>query len=309
MQRKGGRRGGEPDVEAALDELHTTPPPDFVSRRKELAAAVEAAGRAEDARRIRAARRPTLAAWAANLLLRSRPEESRQFLELGQALREAYRTLDATGLKELSAQRQHVVSVLSRQAAQLAREAGHRLSDTVQHDVESTLLAVLTDAEAAAQWETGRLHGALTPPTAFPSGTAPPAATSPTPAERAAPSRRARPRAEDELAERRRERQARLDRAREAAEAAEQQVRDRRREQSDADASVRQADDRHDRARQRVSAAEQQLGQARADLEQAELERQRAEERRRTAADALARAEQDARRAAREVDRLAARVG
>jgi hypothetical protein len=37
----------------------------------------------------RAARRPTLAAWAANLLLRSRPEESAKLLELGRALREA----------------------------------------------------------------------------------------------------------------------------------------------------------------------------------------------------------------------------
>ncbi|MER6925067.1 hypothetical protein ABT314_40160, partial [Streptomyces spiralis] len=117
MGRKGGRRGGPQDVEAVLDELHTTPPADFVARREELAAALKADGRTEDARRIHGARRPTLAAWAANLLLRSRPEESRQFLELGEALREAYRTLDAAGLKELSAQRRQVVSGLSRQAA------------------------------------------------------------------------------------------------------------------------------------------------------------------------------------------------
>ncbi|NEC27281.1 hypothetical protein G3I20_12090, partial [Streptomyces sp. SID8111] len=107
-------------------------------------------------KRLRAARRPPLAAWAANLLRRSRPEEAERFLELGQALREAYTGLDAGGMKELSAQRRRLVGQLSRQAAGLAREAGHPLSDAVQRDVETTLDAVLTDPEAADAWATGR---------------------------------------------------------------------------------------------------------------------------------------------------------
>ncbi|NEB19294.1 hypothetical protein G3I46_22785, partial [Streptomyces coelicoflavus] len=157
MQRKGGRRGatGGRDAEAeaverVLDELYGTPPSAFVARREERAAAARTDGRKEDARRIHAARRPTLAAWAANLLARSRPEETRRFLELGQALREAHRTLDAAGLKELSAQRRRIVAALSRQAAQLAGEAGQRLSQAAQREVESTLRAVLADPDAAA---------------------------------------------------------------------------------------------------------------------------------------------------------------
>ncbi|MGW5201338.1 hypothetical protein [Streptomyces spiralis] len=219
VRRKGGRRGRTQDVEAALDELYITPPADFVARREELAAALKADGRPEDARRIHGARRPTLAAWAANLLLRSRPEESRQFLELGEALREAYRTLDAEALRELSAQRRQVVSGLSRQAAQLASDSGHRLSDAVRQDVESTLLAVLSDPEAAEQWATGRLHSALTPPSVFPADGGEPGAAAPKrprsapgPARTAAPP--ARTASKDELAERRRERQARLTAAR-----------------------------------------------------------------------------------------------
>ncbi|MFE2698235.1 hypothetical protein ACFXIZ_42670, partial [Streptomyces mirabilis] len=152
---------------AALDELYTTPPSDFVARRETLAAAAKTAGRVDDARRIHAARRPTLAAWAANLLLRSHPAESRQFLELGHALREAYHALDASGLKDLSAQRRRVISALSRQAAQLARDAGHRLSEPVQQDLEATLRAVLADQDAADQWAEGRLVNALTPPSEF----------------------------------------------------------------------------------------------------------------------------------------------
>ncbi|MEU0602287.1 hypothetical protein ABZ484_29245 [Streptomyces sp. NPDC006393] len=300
-------------MEAVLDELHTTPPADFVARREELAAALKADGRAEDARRIHGARRPTLAAWAANLLLRSRPEESRQFLELGEALREAYRTLDAAGLKELSAQRRQVVSGLSRQAAQLAQDSGHRLSDAVRQDVESTLLAVLTDPEAAEQWAGGRLHSALTPPSVFPAsgveaGAAAPKRTRsvPGPARTATPSRRTAPK--DELAERRREREARLAAARKAAEEAERRLAALRTEQADTEAAARRARERRDRSQEQVSEAERRLHQAREDLSRAEDDQRDAEERHEEIREAVARAEDVARKAAKEVDRLAARV-
>ncbi len=311
---KGGRGGGERDVEAVLDDLYTTPPSGFVARREELAAAARTAGRADDARRIHAARRPTLAAWAANLLLRSEPEESRRFLELGRALREAYRTLDAAGIGELSEQRRRVVSALSRQAGQLAQEAGHRLSDSVQQDVESTLRAVLADPDAADRWAGGRLEGALTPPSEFPSGTARAAAArlkskpepKPEPEQPTAPPP-ARARRKDELAERRRRRQEQLEQARRAAEEAAQRLRDKRAEHTDADAALQRARDRHSQAEQQVSAAEEQLQQARQELQRAGREQREAEERSRALADALARAEQEARETAREVKRLTAR--
>ncbi|MFI7502887.1 hypothetical protein ACIBVL_31310 [Streptomyces sp. NPDC049687] len=304
MQRKGARaRGGgaEQDVEAVLDRLYTTPPSDFVARREELAAAARTAGRGDDARRIHEAHRPTLAAWAANLLLRSRPRESRQFLELGQALREAHRDLDSAGVKELSAQRRRIVAALSRQAAELALDAGHRLSDTVLGDVTATLQAVLADPEAADRWATGRLDSALAPPSGFPSGIASEgAARSRTPSS-AASAPPARPPQEDGLARRREER---LGRARRAAEAATRELGDRRAEHADAETSVQQARDRRSRAQQEVDEAERRLREAREALRQAAREEQPAEERYRAAADALARAERDARQAAREVERL-----
>ncbi|SOF02432.1 hypothetical protein SAMN05446589_9584 [Streptomyces sp. OV198] len=305
-KRKGVQDGRERDVEAVLDELYTTPPSDFVDRREELAAAAKAAGHADDARRIHAARRPTLAAWAANLLLRSQPQESQRFLELGQALREAYRTLDAAGITELSEQRRTIVAALSRQAAQLAREAGHRLSDPVQQDVESTLRAVLTDPGAADRWAGGRLEGALTPPSDLP-GTALPTGAPQKPSRETAPEPSERTRAKDELAERRRQREERLDHARGAAEEAAQRLHDACTEQADAEAARQRARDRHDQAQQQLSAAEQQLQQAREELQRAGQEQQEAEERSHAAADAHARAQHDAREAEQEVKRLAAR--
>ncbi|GAA4004799.1 hypothetical protein GCM10022384_59100 [Streptomyces marokkonensis] len=311
---RGGRRRATGDqdmesVESVLDQLYTAPPSDFVSRREELAGAARTAGRREDARRVHASRRPTLAAWAANLLRHSRPEESGRFLELGRALREAHRTLDADGLRELSAQRRNIVSALSRQAAQLAREAGHPLSQAARREVESTLRAVLADPDAAEQWAGGRLEGSLTPPSDFSTGTAP---ADPAPRERPTRSRSPRPSgstgAKDELAERRRERQEELTRAEQAAEKAARQLSDSRAEQADADTSLRRAEAEHDRAREEVSAAEQRLRQAHENLDRTERERREAGDRVRTAADALARAKREAQETARQVDRSAARV-
>lgn len=316
MQRKGAGRGrggdrddDERDVDAVLDELYVTRPSEFVARREERAVAARTAGRAEDARRIHAARRPTTAAWAANLLLRSAPEESRQFLELGRELRDAYRTLDASGLRELSAQRRRVVSALSREAARLARDAGLRLSAAVQQEVESTLQAVLADSEAADHWATGRLEGALTPPSDFPPGTGRVAGAKPKThlepaAGTGAPPRPAQRQTKDELAERRRKRKEELAQARKAAEAAERRLRETRAEHEDAEASLQQVRDRHTEAEQEVAAAERQLEETREALEHVAREQHEAEERQRSAADALARAERDARRAAKEAERL-----
>ncbi|WP_443050861.1 hypothetical protein [Streptomyces sp. NBC_00208] len=271
-------RGGH-DVEGLLDELYATPPTDFVSRREELAAEAKADGRVEGARQIRAARRPTLAAWAANLLLRSEPAESQRFLELGRALRGAYRSLDADGIKELSDQRSSIVSALSRQAAALAREAGHRLSGAAQQDVVSTLRAVLADQDAADRWAAGRLESALTPPAEFPSGIAATAEAPQKPTRAPTAPRSSRTRAKDELAKRRRQRQEQLAQARKAAAMADQQFRRQRAEQADADASLQQARNLHAQARQRVAAAEEQLRKIREEFQRAEHEQQEAEER------------------------------
>jgi hypothetical protein len=302
--RKGRRGGGGHDVEAALDELYTTLPSGFVARRETLAAAAKTAGRVDDARRIHADRRPTLAAWAANLLLRSRPEESRQFLELGQALREAYQALDADGLKDLSAQRRRVVAALSRQAAELAREAGHRLSESVRQDLEATLRAVLADPDAADQWAEGRLVNALTPPSEFHPRTAP-AAERPDTRGRPGPPPRGRA-SKGELAGRRRAREEQLVRVQEAAEAAEQCLREERARRADVDAGLQRARERIEQARQRMSAAEEQMQQAREEFQRAENEQQEAEEHSRSAADALAQAEREARETAQHVRRLTA---
>ncbi|MFD5579840.1 hypothetical protein [Streptomyces pseudogriseolus] len=313
MRREDGRSAPGDDVEAVLDELYALPPSDFVARREERAARARTRRRAEDARRIHAARRPTLAGWAANLLRRSRPDEARRFLELGRALREAYATLDPGGLKELSAQRRRIVSEMSRQAAALAREAGHPLSDAVLRDVETTLRAVLADPEAAAMWEAGRVEGVLTPPSEFgaeavaaaPAHREPPApARTPRGDTAAARKKDAAARKKDAAAERRRaELRERAARAREERRAAEARLGERRAAREEAAAALAEAGEREREAGERVAALEEQLDRARTERERARSGLGEARERDRTAARDLTGAERAAAAAALRADK------
>ncbi|WP_329406400.1 hypothetical protein OG802_01615 [Streptomyces sp. NBC_00704] len=306
MVRKSARPSETQDVEAALDELYAAPPSEFVPLRERLALAARTGGRPQDARRLHAARRPTLAAWAANLLLRAREQESRRFLELGRALREAYGNLDAQGIRELSEQRRSVVSALSRQAAELAAEAGHRLSDAARQDVEATLRAVLADQDAADRWAAGRLESALTPPSEFPSVTGaatggparagsakrPPGSSRsdpPEPSPRSPRSSRSSQssqrsqrsqssRRQDELAERRRRRREQEAEARRASEAADRRLGDLRAALAGAEDELHRAQDRQDRARRQHADAGQRLHDAERDLRRAEREMRQAEQ-------------------------------
>ncbi|WP_406729264.1 hypothetical protein WJ438_38650 [Streptomyces sp. GD-15H] len=281
MGRNGERDVGEYEAEVVLDELYALPPSDFVPRREELAAVARTTERPGATRRFHAAHRATLAAGAASLLLRSRPEEAQRFLEPGRALREASATPDPSGLTELSAQRRRIVPELSRHAAALARDTGYPLSDAVQRDLETTLRAVLADPDAAGRWAAGRLESALSPPSGFPSDTATadhPASRSPrtprTPDRAPSTTPSVRARKTDELAERRGERQERLAQARAAGEAA----------------------------------AEQELRDAREGWERAEQEQRAAEGRHRTAGNALSRPNVRRGGATREAERLGSRV-
>ncbi|MFI8825611.1 hypothetical protein [Streptomyces sp. NPDC053431] len=145
------------DVEEVADELYELKPAEFVAARDAYVAEARKAGDKGTAKAISGLRRPTVAAWVANLLARRRPEEARRFLAIGETLREAHRTLDAGQLRAASRQRNQLVEALTRTAVVLARDEGQTVGDTVLHEVEQTLRAVLADPEVAETWARGRL--------------------------------------------------------------------------------------------------------------------------------------------------------
>ncbi|MEU2659973.1 hypothetical protein ABZ615_32230 [Streptomyces sp. NPDC007325] len=145
------------DVERVIDELYGLRPSEFTAARDAYAAEARRAKDTRAAKTIAALRRPPLAVWAANLLARERPEEAERFLGLGEALREAHRTLDGEALREASRQRNRLVAALVRTTAGLAEEAGQHPSDAVLGDVETILHAVLALPDVADPWAKGRL--------------------------------------------------------------------------------------------------------------------------------------------------------
>lgn len=156
------------DVEEIIDTLYGLPPARFTAARDEAAARAKRAGDQAGGKRIAGLRRPTLAAWTSNTLVRAKPDEVEQFRQLGEALRAAHRSLDGEQLRDLSHQQHVVIGALAREALRLADEAGTPVSEAVLREVEHILYAALADPEAAEAWASGRLTKAPALPTEFP---------------------------------------------------------------------------------------------------------------------------------------------
>lgn len=149
------------DLDDVAGELYALPPGEFVAARKQREAEARAAGERDLARRIGALAKPSTAAWACNLLVRARPEEVAQLVELGGLLGEAQRNLAGEEVRALDVERRRLVSALGRQTRALADEQGRPVTAAVGTQVEETLRAAMADPEAGQALLTGRLTTAL----------------------------------------------------------------------------------------------------------------------------------------------------
>ena len=130
---------------------------DFTRARNERADAAKASGDAALATRIRALKKPSVAAWVVNALARHHADEVRQVLELGGALKEAQAELDAGELRELGRQRQKLIAAMTKQARELAVRLGQPASPAALDEVAETLRAAMADGSAAAAVSAGLL--------------------------------------------------------------------------------------------------------------------------------------------------------
>jgi hypothetical protein len=247
------------DVDAVANELYGLPPSDFTAARNERAADARRSGDREAAESIKALRRPTLAAWASNLLVREHPEQVDPLLRLGEALRRAHQDLDGSQLRELSKQQRVLITAMSRLAGQLAMDAGNKVSEGALREVEETIRAALADPDAAREWASGRLSAPLRAPSGF-------AAVSGSAVR--APARQAKPKAEvssiDEARQRRAEqrRQEALDKARRAAEAAAGDLAAAQQRHEDGQRTLHEAEEHAEDARLRVVTLGEELRRA-----------------------------------------------
>ncbi|MEU1042457.1 hypothetical protein ACFYP4_21555 [Streptomyces sp. NPDC005551] len=301
------------DADAVADELYGLRPEQFTAVRNQRAAAARTAGDRALSERISGMRRPSLSAWASNLLVREQRDEIQPLVRLGEALRQAHQDLDGGQLRQLAGQQQALIRALSQQAKQLAAEHGHPLGDGALREVEQTLQAVLGDADAAREWAAGRLAKPLSPAVGFPAvardavtqGRAAPTDSEP----RAAASGPRAAGGTDSAAQARRRK--RLAEARRTAEGAERDLAACATEAEEAGRAAREARELSDTSQQHVTELRQRIAELTEDLENAEeqqrrarADRREAQERERTAGRRLSAARSRAGKAAAEVDRL-----
>lgn len=147
------------DTDAALVELYGLEPEQFVAGRDRLAKAVrDRDDRAAAA--VMALRKPTIAAWLANQLVRVDPDGVHALTELGEQLRETYLSTDSARRRELTRERHDLVAHLV-QVARTQAAGGRRVTAQTAERLTETLDAALVDPAAAQLLRTGQLTSAL----------------------------------------------------------------------------------------------------------------------------------------------------
>ncbi|TCC26417.1 hypothetical protein [Kribbella sindirgiensis] len=149
------------DFEEAADAVYAAPAADFIATRNELAKQLKADGDALGSTRLKALRKPTVAAWIANLVARKLSDELDDLLALGDEFREATADLDGERLRELTPKRHRLLDKLSKEAARLAADEGQKVSADVGQKLRETLDAALVDPAAGDAVREGRLSSAL----------------------------------------------------------------------------------------------------------------------------------------------------
>ncbi|MFG1626870.1 hypothetical protein [Kribbella sp. NPDC049227] len=149
------------DFEEAADALYAAPAADFIATRNELAKQLKADGDQLGSTRLKAMRKPTVAAWVTNLIARKLPDELDDLLALGDEFREATADLDGDRLRELTPRRHQMLDKLAKEATRVAGDEGQKVSADVGQKLRETLDAALVDPAAGDAVREGRLSSAL----------------------------------------------------------------------------------------------------------------------------------------------------
>lgn len=159
------------DADEHLDRLYGLPLGEFTSARDQLATELREQGDSGAATRVKKLRRPTLAAWAVNQLVRSRRADIQELLSVGDDVRAAQRAAlsggGAEGMREITVRRRRVVDRLLDRTEVLLTNAGHAAGRSTMDKVGDTLMAATVDEKAAEAVRPGRLARELTAPSGF----------------------------------------------------------------------------------------------------------------------------------------------
>lgn len=138
------------------NDLYGLPLERFTAERNALAKALRAEGRRDDAARVTAMRKPSVAAWAVNQLVCTQRREFANVLKAGDALQQAQSELvagrgDSSTLRKASERERAVVDQLAQKAQGLLSAEGRELTRATLDRVAETLHAAALDEDARAQ--------------------------------------------------------------------------------------------------------------------------------------------------------------
>jgi hypothetical protein len=145
------------DIDEAVDRLYALPPDQFTTSRDAAAAAAKASGETKLAADIKRLRKPTVSAWAVNLLSRRAGDTLKALIELGPRLGKAQRLGRRDELRSLGEARHGYVTALVAAAGAALAEHGQTMSSAIALDVESTLAGALAEPDVAEAVLAGRL--------------------------------------------------------------------------------------------------------------------------------------------------------
>ena len=141
---------------AVADELYGLALPEFTPARDARAKTLKGED-ADLAKRVKALKKPSTAAWVVNLLVRREAEQVEQVLAVGTALREAQAAMSGEELRTLTRQRRQLTAAVTTQARRVAAAAGVKVTQAVADQVEATLTAAMVDEGCAAAVRSGLL--------------------------------------------------------------------------------------------------------------------------------------------------------
>ncbi len=147
-------------------DLYGLPLDRFVPERDALAKALRKEGRREEAAEVAALRKPSVAAWAVNQVIRTQGRAVAALFGAGDALQEAHSQLldgrgDGKALREALGHEREAVIDLAEKARGLLSSEGHELTQTTFDRVSETLHAAALEPDARAQVKDGCLHREL----------------------------------------------------------------------------------------------------------------------------------------------------
>ncbi|MGO4807434.1 hypothetical protein AB4089_20205 [Arthrobacter sp. 2MCAF15] len=157
---------GTRELAGIAGPLYALPYGDFVAARTAAAKdvgsiGVSAAEQRALAAEVRALPKPSVAAWAVNMLAVHSPGTLQELAGLGASMQAAQAALDAAALRILAQQRRELLAAAVKTAHALAAQQGRAISVTVATEVEQTLRAATADPGAAAAVQSGCLLRAL----------------------------------------------------------------------------------------------------------------------------------------------------